>query len=70
MTEWEMSRRREKAIAEARAAEEAKRLNGEIVRIGAAAGVPTPVNAVIRDRAIVAAAARVAPNSINTDPSA
>ena len=43
---------------------EADALNGEIVRIGAAAGVPTPVNALIRDRAMVAAAARVAPNSI------
>jgi 2-dehydropantoate 2-reductase len=38
--------------------------NGEVVRIGTAAGVATPVNTVIRDRALEAAAARVAPNSI------
>jgi 2-dehydropantoate 2-reductase len=43
---------------------EADALNGEIVRAGAAAGVPAPVNALIRDRASVAASARVAPNSI------
>ena len=43
---------------------EADALNGEIVRVGAEHGIPTPVNAVIRDRAVAAATARVAPNSI------
>jgi 2-dehydropantoate 2-reductase len=43
---------------------EADAFNGEVVRIGASAGVPTPVNAVIRNRAVIAAAARIAPNSI------
>jgi 2-dehydropantoate 2-reductase len=43
---------------------EADAFNGEVVRIGATTGVPTPVNGVIRDRAIVAAAARIAPSSI------
>ena len=43
---------------------EADAFNGEVVRVGTAAGVPTPVNTVIRDRALAAAAARVAPNSI------
>jgi len=43
---------------------EADAFNGEVVRVGAAHGVATPVNTVIRDRAVVAAAARIAPNSI------
>ena len=43
---------------------EADALNGEIVRVGARVGVPTPVNTLLRDRAIAAAAARVAPGSI------
>jgi 2-dehydropantoate 2-reductase len=43
---------------------EADAFNGEIVRVGAEHGIPTPVNAVIRDRAVVAATARIAPNSI------
>jgi 2-dehydropantoate 2-reductase len=43
---------------------EADALNGEVVRLGAAAGVPTPVNALIRDRTLAAAAARVAPSSV------
>ena len=43
---------------------EADAFNGEVVRVGTAAGVPTPVNTVIRDRALAAAAARVAPNSV------
>jgi 2-dehydropantoate 2-reductase len=43
---------------------EADAFNGEVVRVGAAAGVPVPANTVIRDRAVVAAAARIAPNSI------
>jgi 2-dehydropantoate 2-reductase len=43
---------------------EADAFNGEVVRIGTGAGVPTPVNAVIRDCAVAAAAARIAPNSI------
>jgi len=43
---------------------EADAFNGEVVRVGASIGTPAPVNEVIRDRAVVAAAARVAPNSI------
>ena len=43
---------------------EADALNGEVVRIGASVGMATPVNAVILDRALAAAAARVAPNSV------
>jgi 2-dehydropantoate 2-reductase len=43
---------------------EADAFNGEVVRIGASVGMETPVNALIRDRAVVAAAARVAPNSV------
>lgn len=43
---------------------EADALNGEIVRIGARVGVPTPVNALLRDRAIAAAASRVPPGSV------
>jgi len=43
---------------------EADALNGEIVRVGASVGTATPVNAVILDRALAAAAARVAPNSV------
>ncbi len=43
---------------------EADALNGEIVRIGERVGVPTPVNALLRDRAIAAAAARIRPGSI------
>ncbi len=43
---------------------EADALNGEIVRIGAAAGVPTPVNTLLCDRALAAAAARVPPGSV------
>jgi 2-dehydropantoate 2-reductase len=43
---------------------EADAFNGEVVRVGAAHGVATPVNAVIRDRAVAAAAARIAPNSV------
>ena len=44
---------------------EADALNGEVARIGARAGVPTPVNTLLRDRAIAAAAARVPPGSIS-----
>ena len=43
---------------------EADAFNGEVVRVGASVGVAAPANAVILERAIVAAAARVAPNSI------
>jgi len=39
-------------------------LNGEIVRIGERVGRAAPVNALLRDRAEVAAAARIPPNSI------
>ncbi len=43
---------------------EADALNGEIVRIGAAAGVPTPVNALLLARADQAAAARLPPGAV------
>jgi len=43
---------------------EADALNGEIVGIGAAAGLPTPVNALILTRALQAATDRVPPASI------
>lgn len=38
--------------------------NGEIVRLGAAHGVPTPANALLLDRALAAAAGRVPPGSV------
>ena len=44
---------------------EADALNGEVVRIGAAAGVPTPVNELVVARANQAAADRVAPGTVN-----
>ncbi|MEO6469219.1 MAG: 2-dehydropantoate 2-reductase N-terminal domain-containing protein [Acidimicrobiia bacterium] len=44
---------------------EADALNGEVVRIGAAAGVPTPVNELLVARANQAAADRVAPGSVD-----
>jgi len=43
---------------------EADAFNGEVVRVGASIGTSAPVNAVIRDRAVAAAAARIAPNSV------
>ena len=43
---------------------EADALNGEIVRIGAAAGVPTPVNALLVERASAVAGARRPPGSV------
>jgi 2-dehydropantoate 2-reductase len=43
---------------------EADALNGEGVRIATSVGTGAPVNALIRDRAVAAAAARVAPNSV------
>jgi len=43
---------------------EADALNGEVVRIAASVDLAARVNAVILDRAVAAAAARVAPNSI------
>src|SRR4051794_3350828 len=52
------------AIARGLGSIEADAFNGEVVRVGAAHGVPAPVNEVIRDRTVVAAAARVVPNSI------
>ena len=44
---------------------EADALNGEVVRIGAGAGVPTPVNELLVARANQAAADRVAPGSVD-----
>jgi 2-dehydropantoate 2-reductase len=52
------------SIARGSGSIEADALNGEVVRIGASVGTATPVNAVILDRALAAAAARVAPNSV------
>jgi len=43
---------------------EADAFNGEIVRVGTAAGVATPVNGLLCERALAAAAARIPPNSI------
>jgi 2-dehydropantoate 2-reductase len=43
---------------------EADAFNGEVVRVGAAVGVPTPVNSLLSARAQAAAAARIAPRSI------
>ncbi len=43
---------------------EADALNGEIVRMGAGAGVAAPVNALLCERALAAAAARVPPGSV------
>ena len=44
---------------------EADALNGEVVQIGAGAGVPTPVNELLVARANLAAADRVAPASVD-----
>lgn len=44
---------------------EADALNGEVVRVGSAAGVPTPVNELLVARANRAAAERVAPGTVD-----
>ncbi len=44
---------------------EADAFNGEVVRVGGRVGVPTPVNALLLERALAAAAAGTAPRSIS-----